>query len=148
MLFAAETWPFTVATFLMLLIAVIEGLAMVVGANLSEWLQQALPDPWDAIHGPFDNILGWLHVGKVPLLIDSGVRRGVDALKAVAMGARAVAIGRAVLFGAAVAGESGVRHALQILTDELALAMKFSGVAKIQNADQSILNASSIRGGK
>ncbi len=69
MLFAAETWPFTVATFLMLLIAVIEGLAMVVGANLSEWLQQALPDPWDAIHGPFDNVLGWLHVGKVPLLI-------------------------------------------------------------------------------
>ena len=69
MLFAAETWPFTVATFLMLLIAVVEGLAMVVGANLSEWLQQALPDPWDAIHGPFDNVLGWLHVGKVPLLI-------------------------------------------------------------------------------
>lgn len=69
MLFAAETWPFTVATFLMLLIAVIEGLAMVAGANLSEWLQQALPDPWDGIHGPFDNVLGWLHVGKVPLLI-------------------------------------------------------------------------------
>ena len=86
--------------------------------------------------------------GKVPLLIDSGVRRGVDALKAIASGARAVAIGRAVLFGAAVAGENGARHALQILTDELALAMKLSGVAKIQNADRSILNASSIRGGK
>lgn len=86
--------------------------------------------------------------GKVPLLIDSGVRRGVDALKAIALGARAVAIGRAVLFGVAVAGENGARHALQILTDELALAMKLSGVAKVQNVDQSILNASSIRGGK
>src|SRR5262245_23334080 len=53
----------------MLLIAVIEGLAMVVGANLSEWLQHSLPDPWDAVHGPFDNVLGWLHVGRVPVLV-------------------------------------------------------------------------------
>lgn len=69
MLFAAETWPFTVATFLMLLIAVIEGLAMVVGASLSESLQSVLPDPWDDVHGPFDKLLGWLHVGRVPMLV-------------------------------------------------------------------------------
>ncbi len=69
MLFAAETWPFTIATFLMLLIAVVEGLAMVAGANISEWLQSALPDPWDSVHGPFDNVLGWLHVGRVPFLV-------------------------------------------------------------------------------
>lgn len=69
MLFAAETWPFTVATFLVLLIAIVEGLAMVVGANLSEWLQHALPDPWDGVHGPFDNLLGWLHIGRVPVLV-------------------------------------------------------------------------------
>lgn len=69
MLFAAETWPFTVATFLMLLIAIVEGIAMVIGANLSEWLQNALPDPWDNIDGPFDKVLGWLHVGRVPLLV-------------------------------------------------------------------------------
>lgn len=69
MLIAAETWPFTVATFLMLLIAVVEGFAMVIGANLSETLQQALPDPWDSIHGPFDKLLGWLYVGRVPLLV-------------------------------------------------------------------------------
>ena len=69
MLFAAETWPFTVATFLMLLIAIVEGIAMVVGANLSESLQHALPDPWDNIHGPFDKLLGWLYVGRVPLLV-------------------------------------------------------------------------------
>ena len=85
--------------------------------------------------------------GKVPLLIDSGVRRGVDALKAVAMGAQAVSIGRAVLFGAAVAGESGVRRALQILTDELTLAMKLSGVAAIQQVDLSIIDVNSIKGG-
>lgn len=69
MLFAAETWPFTVATFLMLLIAVVEGLAMVVGASLSESLQSVLPDPWDDVHGPFDKLLGWLHVGRVPMLV-------------------------------------------------------------------------------
>lgn len=68
-LFAAETWPFTAATFLMLLIAIIEGVAMVVGANLSESLQHALPDPWDNIHGPFDKLLGWLHLGRVPFLV-------------------------------------------------------------------------------
>lgn len=69
MLFAAETWPFTVATFLMLLIAIVEGIAMVVGASLSEWFHHALPDPWDAVHGPFDKMLGWLYVGRVPVLV-------------------------------------------------------------------------------
>jgi hypothetical protein len=69
MLFAAETWPFTAATFLMLLIAIVEGVAMVVGATLSEVLQHHLPDPWDNLHGPFDKLLGWLHVGRVPFLV-------------------------------------------------------------------------------
>jgi hypothetical protein len=67
-LFAAETWPFTVATFLVLLVAIVEGLAMVIGANISEWLQHALPDPWDSVQGPFDKLLGWLHIGRVPVL--------------------------------------------------------------------------------
>jgi len=68
-LFAAETWPFTVATLLMLLIAIVEGIAMLIGANLSEMLHHVLPDPWDAVHGPFDSVLGWLHVGRVPILV-------------------------------------------------------------------------------
>jgi hypothetical protein len=66
---APETWPFTVATILLLCIATVEGIALMLGANLSEWLQHALPDPWDAHMGPFDKALGWLHVGKVPFLI-------------------------------------------------------------------------------
>ena len=69
MLFATETWPFTVATFLVLFVAIVEGAAMVIGANLSEWLQHALPDPWDSVHGSFDKLLGWLHVGRVPVLV-------------------------------------------------------------------------------
>jgi L-lactate dehydrogenase (cytochrome)/(S)-mandelate dehydrogenase len=85
--------------------------------------------------------------GKVPLLIDSGVRRGVDALKAIACGAQAVAIGRAALFGASAGGEQGVRRALEILTTEMALAMKLSGVATVGAVDQSILDPETMRKG-
>jgi YqiJ-like protein len=52
----------------MLLIAIVEGIAMVIGANLSETLQHALPSA-DHIDGPFDRLLGWLYVGRVPLLV-------------------------------------------------------------------------------
>lgn len=77
--------------------------------------------------------------GTVPLIIDSGVRRGADILKARARGAAAVAIGRAAVFGAAVAGEGGVRRALEILTEELKLAMKLSGTATCDTADATLL---------
>lgn len=72
--------------------------------------------------------------GQTPIIIDSGVRRGVDILKAAAMGAQAVAIGRAVLYGAAAGGESGARRALQILTDELRLALMLSGTSSMAEA--------------
>ena len=65
MLLATETWPFTAAAFLMLLIAVVEGISMAVGANLSESLQHS----WDGSHGGFDKLLGWLYVGRVPVLV-------------------------------------------------------------------------------
>ncbi|WP_161966187.1 YqiJ family protein [Steroidobacter cummioxidans] len=69
MLFAAETWPFTVATFLLLLIAIVEGIAMLLGSSLSQSLQQMLPDHGDLDAGPFDKALGWLSFGRVPLLV-------------------------------------------------------------------------------
>lgn len=69
MLFAAQTWPFTVATFLLVLIAVVETVALVVGASLSQSLQQLLPDPGEGIAGPFDKWLGLLSFGRVPLLV-------------------------------------------------------------------------------
>lgn len=77
--------------------------------------------------------------GQVPLILDSGIRRGVDILKARALGAGAVAIGRAALFGAAVAGEAGVLRALDILTDELRLAMKLAGTPRIQDVGRDLL---------
>jgi hypothetical protein len=68
-LFAAETWPFTVATFLLLLIAIVEGIALVVGSSLSQSLQHLFPDAGDLHAGPFDRALDWISFGKVPLLV-------------------------------------------------------------------------------
>lgn len=77
--------------------------------------------------------------GRVPVLLDSGVRRGTDVLKALALGAQAVAIGRATLYGAAAAGEAGAERALQILRDELRRAMQLSGTPRIADVDASLL---------
>jgi 4-hydroxymandelate oxidase len=57
--------------------------------------------------------------GRVPLLLDGGVRRGTDVAKAMALGAQAVAVGRPVLWGLAVAGEAGVVTMLELLRTEL-----------------------------
>jgi hypothetical protein len=67
--FAAETWPFTLATILLLLVTLIEGAALLAGSTASSWLDSLLPDPWDGMHGPLDHWLGWLHVGRVPVLV-------------------------------------------------------------------------------
>jgi hypothetical protein len=67
--FAPETWPFTVATLLLLLITAVEGIALLIGTNASHWIDNLLPDPWDTHHGAFDKGLGWLHVGRVPALV-------------------------------------------------------------------------------
>jgi 4-hydroxymandelate oxidase len=66
--------------------------------------------------------------GRVPLLLDGGVRRGTDVAKAMALGAQAVAIGRPVLWGLAVAGEVGVRRVLELLRVELTNALTLLGV--------------------
>jgi 4-hydroxymandelate oxidase len=66
--------------------------------------------------------------GRVPLLLDGGVRRGTDVAKAMALGAQAVAIGRPVLWGLAVAGEAGVRRVLELLRAELTNALTLLGV--------------------
>jgi (S)-mandelate dehydrogenase len=65
---------------------------------------------------------------RLTVLLDGGVRRGVDILKARALGAQAVLTGRATLFGAMAGGEAGARRALEILSTELVRAMQLSGV--------------------
>jgi len=65
--------------------------------------------------------------GRVPLIVDSGFRRGTDAMKALALGATLVAFGRTVLWGLAAAGADGVQQVLQLLHDELVINMKLAG---------------------
>jgi lactate 2-monooxygenase len=65
--------------------------------------------------------------GRVPVLFDSGIRRGADVFKALALGARAVLLGRPYLWGLAVAGEEGVRNVLLNLVADLDLTMALSG---------------------
>lgn len=77
--------------------------------------------------------------GRVPVLLDSGVRRGTDVVKAVATGAQAVAIGRATLYGAAAGGEAGADRALQILLEELRRAMQLCGAPRVSDIDASLL---------
>ncbi len=65
--------------------------------------------------------------GRVEVLLDGGIRRGADVLKALALGADAVLIGRPFLYGLALAGQDGVEHVLRCLLAELDLAVTLSG---------------------
>ena len=77
--------------------------------------------------------------GKIPVLLDSGVRTGADVVKAIALGANAVLIGRPFLFGLAVAGEKGVASVLDTLINELDVAMALSGSKSVADLNESIL---------
>ena len=68
---------------------------------------------------------------RAEVYVDGGVRRGTDVIKAVALGARAVLIGRPVLWGLAMDGEKGVRSVLELLRDEIDLAMGLSGARTV-----------------
>jgi isopentenyl diphosphate isomerase/L-lactate dehydrogenase-like FMN-dependent dehydrogenase len=64
---------------------------------------------------------------RVEVLVDGGIRRGTDVLKAIALGARAVLVGRAVIWGLAVGGEDGAHGVLELLHDEIELALVLAG---------------------
>jgi (S)-mandelate dehydrogenase len=68
---------------------------------------------------------------RMTVLLDGGVRRGADILKARALGAQAVLVGRATLFGVMAGGEEGARRALEILSSELERTMKLCGVRSV-----------------
>jgi len=87
----------------------------------------ALPEVVDAVEG------------RVEVLMDGGVRRGTDVLKALALGARAVLIGRPYLWGLVCDGEAGVRQVLEMLRDELVLAMQLAGKQSVGEIDRSLV---------
>jgi 4-hydroxymandelate oxidase len=88
---------------------------------------EALPEVVEAVHG------------RCEVYMDGGVRRGTDVLKALALGARAVLIGRPVIWGLAVNGEAGARDVFKILQDELTLAMRLAGCPTIASIDRSLV---------
>jgi 4-hydroxymandelate oxidase len=77
--------------------------------------------------------------GRIPVLLDGGVRRGTDILKAIALGASAVLIGRPYLYALAVAGAAGVAETVRILRGELEAAMTFTGRDTLSAIDRSII---------
>jgi len=87
----------------------------------------ALPDCVDAVGG------------KIPVLMDGGIRRGQDILKALALGAKGVLIGRAPLWGLAAFGQPGVERVLWMLGAELKLAMGLAGVRRLADIDRKLV---------
>ncbi|MFL6237698.1 MAG: alpha-hydroxy acid oxidase [Thermoanaerobaculia bacterium] len=79
------------------------------------------------------------HGHRIELLMDGGVRRGTDVLKALALGARAVLVGRPILWGLAADGEAGAILALRMLRDELDLAMALAGAPTVADVTRDLV---------
>lgn len=69
---------------------------------------------------------------KIPVLFDSGIRRGSDALKAIALGADGVCLGRPIVYGLAAGGQKGVEHVLKNICDEMKVSLALAGATKIK----------------
>jgi 4-hydroxymandelate oxidase len=82
--------------------------------------------------------------GRVPILLDGGVRRGLDVLKAIAYGATAVQVGRPVLWGLAAGGQTGVETALALLRQELDLTMALAGCADLKAVTRGLVMPKAI----
>jgi 4-hydroxymandelate oxidase len=76
---------------------------------------------------------------RLDVLVDGGIRRGTDMLKALALGARGVMVGRPVLWGLACGGSAGVRHVLELLLSELDLSLALCGCPRARDADRRLL---------
>ena len=78
---------------------------------------------------------------QIEVYLDSGVRRGTDVFKALALGARAVLVGRPLFWGLAIGGEAGVRHMFEILRTEMDAVMAFAGCNSLAEIDRSLVIA-------
>ncbi|HEX8098646.1 MAG TPA: alpha-hydroxy acid oxidase [Actinomycetota bacterium] len=77
--------------------------------------------------------------GRAEVLMDSGVRQGTDVLKALSLGARAVLVGRPVLWGLATGGDAGVRRVLEMMRDDLALTLALAGCSSVAGIDRTLV---------
>ncbi|WP_347550111.1 lactate 2-monooxygenase [Pseudalkalibacillus hwajinpoensis] len=77
--------------------------------------------------------------GRIPVLMDSGIRRGADVFKAIALGAKGVLVGRPCMYGLAVAGETGVRHVITNLLADFDLTMALSGCRDLKEINKEMV---------
>lgn len=78
-------------------------------------------------------------VGRVPVLVDGGIRRGGDIVKALALGARAILIGRPYLWGLGAFGQEGVQRVIELLHGELRIALALSGTGRVGAIDRTLI---------
>jgi L-lactate dehydrogenase (cytochrome) len=113
-----------------------EGVDAVIVSNHGGRQLDHVPAALEALPGIADAV-----GDRVEVLFDSGIRRGSDIVTALALGARAVLVGRAHLYGLAAAGEAGVRHAIDILAGELRTSMALCGAATVADLDRTLIQA-------
>ena len=131
------------------------GPILVKGVHTAEDARRAVDEGADAIvvsnHGgrQLDGVRPTLHVlpevleavsGRVEVLLDGGIRRGSDIVKALCLGARAVLVGRAYAYGLGAAGGPGVARAIEILRTDIIRTMKLLGCGSIDGLEQSYLD--------
>lgn len=119
-------------------LAVEHGVAAIAVSNHGGRNLDTTPAAIDALPAIADAV-----AGRVPLLLDGGVRRGVDVVKALALGARAVMIGRPHLWGLAAAGAAGVERVVHMLVAELEMAMAQCGAASLAEITRALVTRSS-----
>jgi 4-hydroxymandelate oxidase len=115
-------------------IAVRKGVAGIIVSNHGGRCLDTLPASVNALAPVVRKV-----AGRVPVLVDGGIRRGTDVLKALALGAKAVLIGRPYLYGLAVNGADGVTGVVKILREELQMAMALTGRPNIGSIGRSVL---------
>ena len=116
------------------LLAVKTGVSGIIVSNHGARNLDTLPSTAEALPRVAEKVNG-----KLAILVDGGIRRGTDVLKALALGAKAVLIGRPYLYALAFAGAAGVARMLELLSTELIMAMALTGRTAIDQIDRSVL---------
>jgi L-lactate dehydrogenase (cytochrome) len=137
-----------------------KGPIVIKGVHTGEDARRAVDEGADAIvvsnHGgrQLDGVRATVQVlpevieavgGRVEVLLDSGVRRGSDVVKALCLGARAVLVGRAYAYGLGAAGGPGVARAVEILRSDIARTMKLLGCRSLSDLNRSYVDVSCRR---
>jgi 4-hydroxymandelate oxidase len=114
--------------------AVKEGVDGIIVSNHGGRNLDTVPATADALPQVVERV-----AGRIPILMDGGVRRGTDVVKALALGATAVQIGRPYLYGLAASGAEGVARVARILQTELEMALALCGRPQLRDVDRSVL---------